>query len=73
MVGAARRLATELVVIIARAIQEMYVDAGARVRLAASRIGSLAGMSMALMRVRPSPSPLPRSHVGSCVHLFRRW
>jgi hypothetical protein len=49
MVGAARRLATELVVIIARAIQEIHCVAGAFVRSAATEAGGPPGTSVALM------------------------
>jgi hypothetical protein len=53
MVGAERRLATELVVIIARAAQEMYAAAGARVRAAGVAADGVTGTSAALTAVRP--------------------
>ena len=49
MVGDGRRLATELVVIIARAIQEIQDPAGALVRAAASAEGWSTGPSTVLV------------------------
>ena len=54
MVGAGRRLATELVVISARATQEMYAAAGARVRAFSTGTAPLTGTSAALMRHSPA-------------------
>ena len=51
MVGAARRLATELVVIMARATQEMYWLVFARVRAAGIDAALSAGTSAALMAI----------------------
>jgi hypothetical protein len=48
MVGAARRLATELVVIIARATHEIHAVAGALVRAADRATGRPAGTSAVL-------------------------
>jgi len=48
MVGAARRLATELVVIIARATQEIHVVAGALALAAAATAGGSTGTSAEL-------------------------
>ncbi|GAA4409751.1 hypothetical protein GCM10023168_28770 [Fodinibacter luteus] len=56
MVGAERRLATELVVIMANAAHEMKAAEGARVRGAAAE--GVAGTSAALM-LRP-PDPVTR-------------
>ena len=54
MVGAARRLATELVVIMASAIQEIHCVAGAFTRATASEAGGPPGMSVALMPTTPA-------------------
>src|SRR6478735_1341153 len=55
MVGAARRLATELVVIIASATQEIHCAAGTGVRAGTASAGGGSGASPA----RPSPAGLP--------------
>jgi hypothetical protein len=53
MVGAARRLATELVVIMASAAHEMYVAAGTRVRAFSTGTDPLTGTSAVLMVEHP--------------------
>jgi hypothetical protein len=64
MVGAARRLATELVVIIARATHEIHAVVGTLVRAAALATGWPAGTSAALM---PTTSRMTDRRIrGSC-------
>ncbi len=54
MVGAGRRLATELVVISARATHEIHAAAGARVRAVSLTTGGLAGTPAAVMAAAPA-------------------
>jgi hypothetical protein len=56
MVGDGRRLATELVVIMASATQEIHALAGARVRAAACSADRPIGMSAVLNASTPSVS-----------------
>src|ERR687897_1251071 len=67
MVGAARRLATELVVIIARATQEIHWVPATRVRATETESAAPAGTSAALIRLLDRTSVLPFGPPGHSI------